>query len=324
MIIAGDVGGTSTRLALVDPESDAAGLRVVEIFPSKKYSGLEDVVRAFLQKEHVPVHFACFGVPGPVLSGRCKTPNLPWIVDADRLEKALGIPTVELINDLEAHAHGITVLDAKDFVTLHEGVAETMGNAALVSPGTGLGQAGLHRVHDHHEPFPSEGGHSTFAPRNELEIDLLRHLQKQYEHVSFERIVSGPGLYNIYTFLRDTGRENETSMIAERMMDSDPAPVISNAALEKTCSLCEKSLDLFVSIFGSESGNVALKFKATGGIYLGGGIAPRILDKLVDGTFMESFTAKGRMKPLLERIPVRVIMNDKTALLGAAQKALMK
>jgi len=239
-------------------------------------------------------------------------------VDADQLATLFGFDAVTLVNDLEANAFGLVALEAKDFAVLNEGAPESEGNTAIISAGTGLGEAGLHFEGKMRRPFASEGGHADFAPRNELEIELLRYLIPQFHHVSYERVLSGPGLLNIYTFLRDTGRGEEAAWLADEMQEADPSAVITRAALEGKSELCMRALDLFVSIYGAEAGNLALKVNATGGVFLGGGIAPRIIDKLKSPAFMEAFTAKGRMRPLLEAVPVRVILNDTTALVGAA------
>ena len=209
----------------------------------------------------------------------------------------------------------------KDFVTLNAGVADAEGNQAVISSGTGLGEAGLYWDGKKHRPFACEGGHSDFAPRNELEAELFRHLREKFGRVSYERVLSGPGLLNIYEFLRDTRRGEETAALAEEMRRADPAAVISRAALAGKYELCVKALDLFVSVYGAEAGNLALKMMATGGVFVGGGIAPKIIEKLKGPAFMEAFTAKGRMQPLLETMPVRVIMNEMTPLLGAARCA---
>ena len=245
-------------------------------------------------------------------------------MDAHQLASKLGLETVEVINDLEANAYGIAELETKDFVVLNEGTSHAGDNAALISAGTGLGEASLRRVGDHYQAFASEGGHVDFAPRNELEAELLLFLLGQYGHVSYERVLSGPGLYNIYKFLRDTGRDQEPPWVTERMSQEDPSVVISQAALEQSCNLCVRALDLFVSVYGAETGNLALKVLATGGIFVGGGIAPKIIRKLTDSTFMKAFVAKGRMRSLVEAIPVHVILNDKTALLGAARLAALR
>lgn len=239
-------------------------------------------------------------------------------MDADHLATLFGFEAVALVNDFEANAFGLGALEAKDFIALNEGMPDSEGNTAIISAGTGLGEAGLHFEGQTRRPFASEGGHSDFAPRNELEIELLRYLLPQFHHVSYERVLSGPGLLNIYKFLRDTRRGEEPAWLAEDMQEADPSAVITQAALAGKSEICMRALDLFVSIFGAEAGNLALKLRATGGIFLGSGIAPRIIEKLKSPAFMEAFTAKGRMRALLEAVPVRVILNDMTALLGAA------
>lgn len=318
MILAGDIGGTNTRLALLEMEDKWPRVIVEQTFPSREHKSLDEIVRQFLGEHGLTIKRACFGVAGPIRNRRSKPSNLPWVVDADQLATLFGFDAVTLVNDLEANAFGLVALEAKDFAVLNEGAPESEGNTAIISAGTGLGEAALHFEGKMHRPFASEGGHADFAPRNELEIELLRYLIPQFHHVSYERVLSGPGLLNIYTFLRDTGRGEEAAWLADEMQEADPSAVITRAALEGKSELCMRALDLFVSIYGAEAGNLALKVNATGGVFLGGGIAPRIIDKLKSPAFMEAFTAKGRMRPLLEAVPVRVILNDMTALVGAA------
>lgn len=320
MILAGDIGGTNTRLGLFGMDDKRPRVVVEQTFPSREHKSLDEIVRQFLGEDAPTIKRACFGVAGPIRDRQSRPSNLPWVVDADQLAALFGFEAVTLINDLEASAFGLAALEAKDFAVLNEGAQESEGNTAIISAGTGLGEAGLHfegrgKVR---RPFASEGGHADFAPRNELEMELLRYLIPQFNHVSYERVLSGPGLLNIYAFLRDTGRGEEATWLAEEMQGAAPATVITRAALEGKSELCMRALDLFVSIYGAEAGNLALKMKATGGVFLGGGIAPRIIDKLKSPAFMEAFTAKGRMRPLLEAVPVRVILNDMTALIGAA------
>lgn len=323
-ILAGDIGGTNTRLALFVTNGERLDQDVMEVYPSGEYSGLEEIVKIFMAHyEQRPVAHACFGVAGPVVAGRCETPNLAWVVESSRLAEELGIGAVELINDLEANAYGIAALREADFAFLNIGAPDERGNAALISAGTGLGQAGLFRHGEELLPFATEGGHADFAPRTELEVELLRYLLNRYERVSYERVLSGPGIYNIYRFLRDTGRGDEPSWLADEIEEGDPAAIISRAALDGKSELCARALDLFCSIYGAEAGNLALKFKATGGVFVGGGIAPKILPKLEQPAFMESFRAKGRMRTLLEPIPVKVILNDQAALLGAARRGAL-
>ena len=324
MILGGDVGGTKTRLTYFQTQGKHLKPVVEEAFPSQEHKDLSEIVSKFVSAHKLPTEHACFGVAGPVRNGRCETPNLAWVVDSRQLARELRLKKVELINDLEANAYGVTVLKPKDFATLNNGAPGASGSKALIAAGTGLGEAGLHWEGDHYQPFPSEGGHVDFAPRNQLEVELLLFLLKEYEHVSYERVLSGRGLYNIYRFLRDTGRGEEPNWLAGEMHGKDPSPIISKAALERNCPLCQQALDLFASIYGAAAGNLALKLMATGGIFVGGGIAPKIIEKLRDSTFMKAFVAKGRMKSLVEAIPVSVILNDKTASLGAGYYAALR
>jgi len=327
MILAGDIGGTSTRLAIFEFEGvSGRPLPVIEqTFPSRKYAGLGEIATAFAAEHGLKVEGACFGIAGPVRDGRVVTPNLPWVVDAEQLARELGLPSVKLINDLEANAYGIAALEPGDFVTLNEGAKGAAGNCAVISVGTGLGEAGLYWDGKRHHPFPCEGGHADFSPRDELESELLRHLRvkfAEFGHVSYERILSGPGLREVYEFLRDVKGGEEPAWLREAMLKGDPSAAISNAGLQGRCELCVKALDRFVSFYGAEAGNLALKLMATGGVYVGGGIAPRIIAKLQGPLFMAAFTAKGRMRPLMEAMPIRVILKETTALLGAARAAI--
>jgi glucokinase len=323
-ILAGDIGGTHTRLAFLEGTADRLQPLQTEVFPSPQFSGLTEIARKFLGEHPQAVDAACFGLPGAVVNGRVETTNLPWVVDARQMAADLSLSSVTLINDLFANAHGIALLEESDFVVLNPGVPIGTGNRALISAGTGLGEAGLYADGrgDHH-PFPSEGGHADFAPRTDLEIDLLRYLLGRFEHVSYERVLSGPGLHNIYQFLRETGRGEEPAWLAEQIAQGDPSAAISKSALEGTSAICVQALDIFVSVYGAETGNLALKMLATGGMYVGGGIAPKIIRKLSSTTFMKAFTAKGRSSGLLKDVPVRVITNDKTALLGAGRVATL-
>jgi len=324
MILAGDIGGTNTRLAFFTVEGERLHALVEERFSSRAQASLEMLVRSFVSAHPLPVDQACFGVAGPIKHGRCKATNLAWVVDAHQLAHELHLETVTLLNDLEATAYGLAMLAPEDFVGLNDGVAEASGNMAIIAAGTGLGEAGLHWDGRQHRPFASEGGHASFAPSNALQIELLSYLLQELTHISWERVLSGPGLYHIYRFLRDTGRGEEPAWLREEMRRGDPAAVISQAALAGTSALCGQALDLFVSLYGAEAGNLALKLMATGGLFVGGGIASKIITKLLDSTFIEAFVAKGRMQSLLQDIPVRVILNDKTALLGAARFATLQ
>jgi glucokinase len=323
MILAGDIGGTHTRLAFFEGTPDHLDAVAIEVFPSQEHKGLAEIARIFLDKNHQNARAAVFGIAGAVIDNRVEATNLPWVVDARSLASELGIDHVSLINDLLANAHGIAMLDESDFVALNAGSPSPTGNRALISAGTGLGEAGLLAVPPAYEPFPSEGGHADFAPRNELEIELLRYLMDRFEHVSYERVLSGPGLHNIFQFLRDSGRGEEPAWLAEQIAQGDPSAAIATSALEGTSDICVQALDIFVSVYGAEAGNLALKVVATGGMFVGGGIAPKIIRKLSSSTFIKAFTAKGRMGQLLQNIPVRVITNDKTALLGAGRVAAL-
>ena len=320
MILAVDVGGTNTRLALLDAESAGPRMRVFEKFSSRSYASLEEIVAMFLAAHPARIEAACVGVAGPVKEGRAVVTNLPWAVDSRALGEHLPVREVGLINDIAANAWGIPALARTDFVELNAGRAVRESTAALVSAGTGLGQAVIVWAGDEYLAMPSEGGHADFAPRNRLEIELLEYLfDKLGKRVSYERTLSGPGLVNIYSFLRDTGRGEEPEWLSKRLSTGDPAAEISRAAGE--CPLADRALELFVSIYGAVAGNAALHFLATAGVYLGGGIAPKIVHKLQGKIFLDAYLDKGRLSPLLALIPVRIIMNDKTALLGAARWA---
>jgi glucokinase len=321
MILAGDVGGTNARLAIYDVEHGKPTPLALEVVPTRLYGSFREVAAGFMERHATPVERACFGVPGPVKGGRADPPNLAWEFDEERLADELGLEKVHLVNDLVANAYGIAALEEEDFALLNAGEPLEGGNRALISPGTGLGEAGLLWLGGNHRPFPSEGGHTDFAPRDELEIALLQFLLTRLEHVSYETILSGSGLHRIYQFLRETGRAEEPAWLADRIQAEDPPAVISTVALEGGSELCVRALDLFVSILGAEAGNLALKVFATGGVFIGGGIAPKILPKLKEPAFVKSFTTKGKMKALVRSIPVHAILNDKTVLLGAARYA---
>ena len=324
MILAGDIGGTHTRLAYFKFQDGSLKFLSESVFPSREHRGLDEIVVKFIKLHGVHPDAACFGIAGPVRNGRVETSNLPWIIEGSRLSHELHLPSAFLINDVEANAWGIGALEGKDLVTLNKVKEIPVGNQAVIAAGTGLGEAGMYWDGQKHFVFACEGGHADFAPRNELEIDLMRYLHTRFGHVSYERIVSGPGLVNVFHFLRDTGGGEEPQWLTEEMIHGDPAAAISRAALSRKSALAEQALDLWVSIYGAEAGNLALKILATGGVYLGGGIAPKILSKLAGPLFMQAFLNKGRMQPLLEAIPVRVITNDRTALLGAARCAVIK
>jgi glucokinase len=331
MILAADIGGTKTHLALFEWRRERVDAARQQTFYSKDYTSFHHIVAEFLtppkpsteagEAEEAPapsIDLFSVGVAGPVVGNRCQTTNLPWIVDGADLEKQFGIPTVRLLNDLEATAHGLMVLRADELEVLNAGTPpKTRSAMALIAAGTGLGEAILFRHGSHYHPMASEGGHADFAPNSDIEIDLLRYLRTNFLHVSWERVLSGPGLHAIYEFLRDT-KKNEPTWVAERLKVEDPAAVISEVGLARAAELCVQALDLFAAIYGAEAGNLALKALALDGLYVGGGIAPKILPKLKEGGFLRAFTNKGRYKRLMSTIPVKVILNEKTALLGAA------
>ncbi len=321
MILAGDIGGTKVNLAYFETADE--GLRVLfqKTYKSADFSGLVPIVQDFLKTCPGPVDAATFGIAGPVYDGRCKTPNLPWVIEEVKLEKELDIAHVHMINDLEANAYGIRTLCSDDVYFLSKTKEPKMANSAIISAGTGLGEAGLFWDGKTHIPFATESGHVDFAPRDEEEIELLHFMRRKYERVSYERILSGSGLHYIYQFLVEKSGEPIAEKIAKEMEEKDPAEVITDYALDEGDLLCSEALELFVKIYGAEAGNLALHQLARGGIYIGGGIAPKILEELKKPAFLEAFVDKGRMKELLEKIPVAVILNDKTALKGAAVHA---
>lgn len=322
VILAGDVGGTKSNLAIFKTVGGSLSLERNERFPSASYPGLNAIIREFLAKEKRPVLAACFGVPGPVKHGRAKPTNLSWGVDAADISKEFEIPYVSILNDLAANAYGIAELNPDDFAIIQEGAPDAEGNRCIVSPGTGLGEAGLYWDGRRYGVWACEGGHTDFGPRNDLEIALLEHLIKQYGHVSYERVASGMGIENIYKFLRDTGRGKELPAVVQEMKTKDPNMVISKYAESGLCSMCVQTLEIFLGCLGAEAGNMALKSMATGGVYLGGGIPTKMLSHIKSVAFTHAFNDKGRLSGLMQTMPIKVILNDAAALLGAARYAL--
>lgn len=322
-ILAGDIGGTKTRLALFEAD-DEKRLKPVDekIFTSRDYAGLEKILQEWLSGRSRSIRVACFGVAGPVVNGRCETTNLAWIVDADQISQQFGVASVVLLNDLEATAYGTSYLSEKELCTLNPGQSQPHGNRCVIAAGTGLGEAILFWDGSRYRASASEGGHADFAPRNSTEMRLLEYLLRHYPRVSYERVLSGPGLFNIYRFMKDTAPGEEPPWLSQRLTTEDPGAVISEVALAGKSDLCVKALDLFVSVYGAAAGNLALTAMTTGGVYIGGGIGPKILEKLFDGAFMKAFLDKGRFASFMDRIPVRVILNEKAALLGAARFGL--
>lgn len=321
-LLAGDVGGTKTILGIFTYGEEGLRLAGDETIPSSEGSSLGDLVARFLEKNPYHISSACFGTPGPVHRGRCRTTNLPWTVSEAELKSRFGWPHVLLLNDVEAMAHGIQALGKKRIASLNRARIKPGGHCALLAPGTGFGMSLILNRGGATFVIPSEGGHADFAPSNNDEIDLWRYLRRRFTHVSLERILSGPGLFNIYNWFRESGRYPEPSEIARQIDQGDPPAVIIRAALETGTPICLQTLRLFSSILGATAGNVALTGMATGGIYLGGGIPPRILPILKEGGFLASFREKGRFMQFMDNIAVRVILDQKTALLGAARAAL--
>ncbi|MDH5588002.1 MAG: glucokinase [Nitrospirota bacterium] len=346
MILAGDIGATKINLALFNWEKGRVDPIREDTVWTADYESLEEVLTEFLEEPAAsesdsddlsedeeaspanpsstlsPLTAACFGVPGPVLNNTCRTTNIPWTIEGDKLAEFLKIPQVRLLNDLEATAYGLPFLEPDEIEDLNPAAPSPPpdGTRVLLAAGTGLGESLIVWTGKDYHICPSEGGHADFAPNNDLEIELLRYLRTSYLHVSYERVLSGPGLHLIYQFLRDT-QKNEPTWFAEKLPTGDPASLIAEAGLEGKPDICKNALQLFVSIYGAEAGNMALKTLAMGGVYIGGGIAPKIIPALQDGTFMKAFLAKGRYKRLLGKMPVRIILNPHTALLGAASIA---
>ncbi len=324
LILAGDIGATKTVLALFREVSGRIKLVREKVYKSQEFSQFEQVLARFLADgDHVRIKAACLGVAGPVRDGHCKTTNLSWYLDEQNLAKSLGVKNVCLLNDLAAMAYGMLFLSPTQMAVLNEGhPPNKKGNIAVIAAGTGLGEALLCWDGQDYFPVASEGGHVDFAPQTDLEIELFRFLQSEYGHVSYERILSGPGILNIYKFLRETGFAPEPDWLRKRLQTSDPSPTITEIGLHQGHELCTETLALFTSIYGAEAGNLALKTLSLAGIYLGGGIAPKILDKLKDGTFIQTFSNKGRYYDLLKKIPVKVALDHRVGLMGAARYAL--
>jgi glucokinase len=322
LVIGGDIGGTKTRLCLFEVSGETLEARAERTFSSPGYPALDDIVRDFLALTGARAELACFGIAGPVTGRTARTTNLAWRISAESIERAFDIRQVRLINDLEATAWGIDDLAPDDLCELQASAPDAAGNRAVIAAGTGLGEAGVFWDGHRHRPWACEGGHTCFAPRNELEIELLRFLDRRFPRVSWERVVSGRGLVNIYDFLLEHRGAAAEPWLAEEMAAGDPAEAISRAARDGRSEPCAEAVGLFVSLYGAEAGNLALKVMAKGGVYVGGGIAPKMLEELKIPAFLESFLAKGRMRPLLEAMAVRVILDDRAALVGTARAVL--
>jgi len=320
-VLAGDIGGTKTRLGIFEVEGVECRIVEERSYPSRDYPGLGEIVADFVGSDNTGCRAACFGIAGPITGRQMRTTNLPWVIDADELEVGTGIPTVVLLNDLEATGWGVTALEQSQVVVLNPGQPDAVGNGAVIAAGTGLGEGGIYWNGSEARPFACEGGHASFSPTDELGDRLVRFLRRSYGHVSWERVLSGPGLADLFRFMVSEAGESEPDWFLDAEQAGDPVPAISRMALEDRCDISVRTLELFARLYGEEAGNLALKIMATGGVWVGGGIAPRIRRFLEDGAFLDGFLAKGRMQPLLESMPVRIVLDDRVALLGAARRA---
>jgi glucokinase len=319
-VLSGDIGGTKTRLAIIEVCGTQMRTLREQSYASRDHATFDELLGDFLQDADIPAR-ATFGIAGPVQGRVVQTTNLPWRIDADVLQARFGFARCALLNDLEATAAGLPALGEADLLILHAGIAGALGNAAVIAAGTGLGEAGLFWDGQRYHPFATEGGHASFSPCDEMEVALLRHLQQRHAHVSWERIVSGPGLVTLHEFLCLYRDAPLPDWLRDEMQRGDAAAAIADAALAGRDDLCVAVLDWFVRLYAAEAGNLALKVMSRGGLYLGGGIAPKILPYLQSGIFLDAFFNKGRMRPLLEAMTVRVILNDRAALYGPALHA---
>lgn len=320
MILAGDIGGTKTHLALMEIGQDSLKIIHQTQFASRDFAQFSDVIAAFSAMYDLsPVKAACFGIAGPVIEGRCRTTNLPWDITTEGLQQILGIQKVRLLNDLESTAYGMLYLHDDEFVDLNPTCRKTKGNIAVIAAGTGLGEAILYFDGENFNPIGTEGGHTDFAPSTIQQDELLTWLRKRYSrHVSYERILSGPGIYTLYEFLKESGFAPEPVHMQNIPQDQDPSAMVSECALTHHDPLCMETLRLFCEIYGAEAGNLALKTFSLGGIYIGGGIAPKILPFLKKPDFYNALVAKGRFEEMLRGMPVKIALNQQTALFGAA------
>lgn len=322
-ILSGDIGATNTRIALVEIASNSMCIHWEQTLISSNFNNVQEIIEHVIAISSIQPQLIGLGIAGPIFNQTSKTTNLPWHIDGQSLERALKISKVHLINDLEATAWGIQSLQFNDYFELHSGQPDPHGNIAIIAAGTGLGKAGICRQNNQHQPFPSEGGHTDFAPANQLEWDMLQFFAQRYNHVSWERILSGPGIPIILDFLLQYRKNNLAPTLLENIQQKG-AEIIVAAANAKECPLCEETLTIFTNLYAREAGNYALNIMATGGIYLAGGIAPKILPHLRAPNFIHNFFNKGRMKPLMQTIPIRILLNNKAALYGAALAAIQQ
>ncbi len=324
MILAGDIGGTKTNLALFKVEDKKLVVQVQHQFPSRDFSSFSEVIKAFEEKTEMPqVRAACFGIAGPVIEGRCRTTNLPWDISTADLQNHLNTDKVRLLNDLESTAYGMLYLPEEEFINLNPRGRPSNNSRAVIAAGTGLGEAMLYYDGNDYHPIASEGGHSDFAPVTAQQDELLRWMRNRYPgHVSYERILSGPGIYTLYEFLYESGFAPQPASMMNISVGEDRSAMVSSCALKEHDPLCMEALRLFVEIYGAEAGNLALKTISLGGVYIGGGIAPKILSVMTNNHFMNGFTSKGRFEEMLRGMEVKISLNPETALLGAAYFAV--
>ncbi|MGB8704242.1 MAG: glucokinase [Gillisia sp.] len=323
IILAADIGGTKTSLALFQIRDKKLLLLHEELFSTKEHTSFVEMLHQFQKKDLPPLDGISLGVAGPVIQGKVQGTNFPWAIDSEEIRKELKTESVWMINDMEANAYGLAALHEKDFLTLKTG-ENIAGNVALISPGTGLGQAGMFWDGNFYHPFATEGGHCDFSPRNDLDIEIFKFFQSKYGHVSWERLISGPGISTIYLLMRSLKKEKEPLWLKKKIEGENPSKVITATALAKKDMICVETLNLFIRFLAIESANLALKYKAMGGIFIGGGILPHIIHDMDKEIFRRNFVQSGRMNPLLQKIPVKVILNEKTALLGAALYGVYK
>jgi glucokinase len=318
-VLAGDVGGTKTNLALFKLSNDNLEMELAKSYHSANHRSLIEIIKLFISENNLQMpERICAGVAGPITKGVAEITNLLWKLDVKDIQKETGVEKVHLLNDLEATAFGLAGLKENDFISLCDGDADVKGNIGIISPGTGLGEAGLYWDGESYHPFPTEGGHCDFCPRTDLDIDLFHFLQKKYGVVSWEKVVAGPGIHDIYLFLRSIRNVEEPSWLADALKQDDPSAIISHAAVNNKDAICSETMDIFVRYLARESSNLVLKLKATGGLFLGGGIPPKIAPLLQHENYYNNYLDCDRMQHLLKQVPVKIITNDKTALIGAA------
>ncbi len=318
-VLAADIGGTKTNIALFEAQGTNIRLIDKQKYASKDYNSFADIVKEFCEDTSL-INSMCIGIAGPVIEGKCHATNLEWSIDIEDLKHDLKIDKISLLNDLEINAYGLASLSDDQCLTIAEGISPFDGNAALISPGTGLGEAGLFWDGKLYHPFATEGGHSDFCPRSNTDIELLSYLNQKFDRVSWERLVSGQGIHNIFQYLRDAKNEFVPDWLNENIQKGDPGKAISEGRIQNV-PICIRTIDLFIKYLAVESANLALKLKATGGIFIGGGIVPKIIEEVKRSDFQEHFLHAGRLRPLMEEVPIRVILNDHTALMGAAYYA---